>query len=553
LLYVRSIYSVSVNNGADLVCFGIENFTAFNDSTIDPLTMYVYDSVKMLETEIDFLIQLRNKALNESISRVFSNMIINDEIHIPPLTTGDIYFDPGISDLDYLFKGDRNTGHIFDILNFNAGYDDFVFVGLWNKEGLIFCGSSNELSMSSFALNQCHDPVFRGATFPSDAPPPIIVPLSSSLKSFLIAISAISITASFVSFILVIVFRNRKVIRNAQPLSMLLIAFGCILGGLVIALSSIEPSIPVCSALNWFYSLAFVFVFSTILLKMQRIDKIVNNHSLKRIKVTNIGLLQSVSVNVIIISILCMLTDIFGSQKDIYESSEMHNQVYLKGKCSIEGIAVFSYLNLAYNIGIAAACAIYLWKIRDVPASVNETDSIIKVFSSSILIIIATIILIEFVGFDPVYDRLVVGLSFFLLIQVSLNSLLIPKFIVIFQEFRKSQVIVDAKYVKGTKTLESVGEDEDAYHKALEEIGQVDTIEEKIKLCYHNINLWKLVIVKVFDDQDDSTTKKNSATASGKGESKIKSGIESENLAGSRHSGVPNSNNDVVQDSNLII
>jgi hypothetical protein len=219
-----------------------------------------------------------------------------------------------------------------------------------------------------------------------------------------------------------------------------------------------------------------------------------------------------------------MLTNILGDQKVIYESTEKHNQVYLKGICSIEGITAFSYLNLAYNTGIAVACVVYLWKIRDVPASVNETDSIVNVFVASSFIIVGTIVLVEAVGLDPIYDRIVIGLSFFLLVQVSLDSLFLPKFLELFRDYRRSQAIVDAKYVKGNKNLGNYEED-DSYLTALEAIGQFETIDDKIKHCYHVINLWKLVIVKIFDDQDDSTTKRNSAS----GVSKSKSVVNSEN------------------------
>jgi hypothetical protein len=497
------------------VCAGIEDFSLFNASTIDPLTLYVYDSVKMLKTKVGFLTHMRGSVANGSLSREFANKLINDEIQIPPLTTGQVYFDPGILDLDYLFKGDRNSGHIFDILNFNAALDDFVFVGIWEDQDVIMCGTVEESSMRSFARTNCHDVVFRGGTIPSDAPPPIIIPMSSSIKAFLLAIGAITVVCAVIAFGLVIRFQSEKVIRNGQPLGMLFIAFGCILGGIVVVLNALEPSVPLCAAISWLDSLAFVFVFSTILLKMQRVDRIVNNISLKRIKLTNTGLIQSLSVNVIIISVLCMLSNVLGDQKVIYGSTEDHNQVYLKGKCSVEGITAFSYLNLAYNAGIAVACMVYLWKIRNVPSSVNETDSIVNVFVASIFIIVVAIVLVEAVGLDPIYIRLVVGLTFFLLVQISLQNLFLSKFLELFQDYWKSKAIADAKYVKGNKKLGNFEED-NVYLKALEAIGEFESTDEKIKHCYHVINLWKLVIMKVFDDQDDSTTKKNTMSEVGK-------------------------------------
>jgi hypothetical protein len=46
---------------------------------------------------------------------------------------------------------------------------------------------------------------------------------------------------------------------------------------------------------------------------------------------------------------------------------------------------------------------------------------------------------------------------------------------------------------------------------ALRELDKIDSIESKIKYCHHTIDIWKLAIIKIFNDQDKSTTQSKSS------------------------------------------
>ena len=46
---------------------------------------------------------------------------------------------------------------------------------------------------------------------------------------------------------------------------------------------------------------------------------------------------------------------------------------------------------------------------------------------------------------------------------------------------------------------------------ALSELDKIDSIENKIKYCHHTIDIWKLAIIKIFNDQDKSTTQSKSS------------------------------------------
>ena len=41
--YTRSYYSVPINDNTDTVCVGIDSFASFDENSIDPYTLYVYD------------------------------------------------------------------------------------------------------------------------------------------------------------------------------------------------------------------------------------------------------------------------------------------------------------------------------------------------------------------------------------------------------------------------------------------------------------------------------------------------------------------------------
>lgn len=57
---------------------------------------------------------------------------------------------------------------------------------------------------------------------------------------------------------------------------MMLIMLGAYFAVVVIFLLSLEPTAEICAALVWLENLSFIFTFATILVKMWRIDRLVN-------------------------------------------------------------------------------------------------------------------------------------------------------------------------------------------------------------------------------------------------------------------------------------
>ena len=115
---------------------------------------------------------------------------IDGKLNVQPLLTGKISFHPGLPDENYLFRGDRISGHIYDLLNFNeeAFYngiaDPFLFVGIWKDSGLLLCGQDND-KMNAKSASRCNMPIYRGGSqeVPKDSPPAVILHMDHSIKN----------------------------------------------------------------------------------------------------------------------------------------------------------------------------------------------------------------------------------------------------------------------------------------------------------------------------------------------------------------------------------
>ena len=88
-----------------------------------------------------------------------------------------------------MFRGDRISGHIYDLLNFNeeAFYsgiaDPFLFVGIWKDTGLLLCGRDND-KMNAKSASKCNMPIYRGGSqVPKDSPPAIILHMDNAIKN----------------------------------------------------------------------------------------------------------------------------------------------------------------------------------------------------------------------------------------------------------------------------------------------------------------------------------------------------------------------------------
>lgn len=108
---------------------------------------------------------------------------------------------------------------------------------------------------------------------------------------------------------------------------------------------------------------------------MWRLDKIMNSKGIKRVKITHIDFLKVGLVHVVLNIVFLLIAASAGNDRVEYDHHEEYNQEYLKPKCGLPRSHVsvaFYTCNKIYNLLILLGCIYYLWRIRDVPSSVNE-------------------------------------------------------------------------------------------------------------------------------------------------------------------------------------
>ena len=108
---------------------------------------------------------------------------------------------------------------------------------------------------------------------------------------------------------------------------------------------------------------------------MWRLDKIMNSRGLKRVKITHIDFLKIGLVHVALNIFFLVVAISTGNDRIAHDHHEEYNQEYLKPRCGLSSTmvsVVFYTCNKIYNLLILLGCIYYLWRIRDVPSSVNE-------------------------------------------------------------------------------------------------------------------------------------------------------------------------------------
>lgn len=120
-------------------------------------------------------------------------------------------------------------------------------------------------------------------------------------------------------------------------------------GGFIGAARVITGQLPVshgsCSLNTWFGHLAFWLIYCTMLCKTWRVHKIVNNRTLKRIKISENFILVSMAVAIIFVIIYLALLEgisIFSGEKVTSLYSE-GLQTYSENRCERKVIGELSY------------------------------------------------------------------------------------------------------------------------------------------------------------------------------------------------------------------
>ncbi|KAN0029109.1 hypothetical protein ACTFIV_010982 [Dictyostelium citrinum] len=230
-----------------------------------------------------------------------------------------------------------------------------------------------------FAGNWINDTQFRANTkiLPSEGGATVIyyglytIPIEfidypESLKIGVTVVAGFCIFLCVISMILVIIFKEAKVIKSSSPIFCLLILFGCIVifvGCIMFARSPTDGS---CRSRVWLLSLGYTIFLGNLLVKNWRIWLLFDNPKLKKRAITNWKLYPWVSgiviIDIVILAIWQALGEIMAESRTGIDSLSKYE--YRNVCASSDQGSIALYLLLVFHGLILLVACFISFKIK---------------------------------------------------------------------------------------------------------------------------------------------------------------------------------------------
>jgi 7 transmembrane sweet-taste receptor of 3 GCPR/Receptor family ligand binding region len=336
--------SIAFRETAAKFCLGFKSFETFdqNGSNIDATIMYTYDSVLTYLLTADVLM---NRGIPLSAPALFETM---QATFFTQLVTGNAFFISG--------RGTRVVGNVLKLVNYQPASavneystGSLAFVGEYtDSTGWLLCGSEGESSMLPYSQSLCNTPLYRNIPVTAsarDAPTPITLGLPLKFRILLMVFASFGLCTLAVWGSFIFIYWKSKQIRVAQPKLMSFLLLGGAFGLIKVMLSAGETTQASCITQLWFSHYSFRLIFRTLLLKLWRIDKVVNASSFKRIIVSENQVLLYLLLDIVLVTILLLIPITAISYNSVgmvgYVSTSHNNQTTLYVECQVRHVIPF--------------------------------------------------------------------------------------------------------------------------------------------------------------------------------------------------------------------
>lgn len=363
-------------------CSGLR-FSAFrsNDSNSDGLnnmyqfTPHAYDAVYALAQGIQRILAVHGR--DDISGDLLHSTFIND-IYFHG-ATGLVKFYEGMSNFLYYAMGGREVGHTYLMYNFNEDVydasnrtDGIALVATWSLEsgGVTMCSEDIDLVRGGNCVSGFSYRTVDNSPC-SDMPPDIYVELSVHVRRAMTAMGSIVVTMVAIFFILIFRYRRSRLIKASQPSMIYIIHLGCLFGGMRTIVGGMLVNDASCTAAFWTGHLAFGLTFSSLLVKTWRVHRVVNNKSLKRVKITGNTITGITCTVIFCLCCYLLITTVVGKPHLSYLSSEFSNQITRNAICSFTypefstALYAVEALSLVYG---ARLCYV----TKNAPDAINE-------------------------------------------------------------------------------------------------------------------------------------------------------------------------------------
>ena len=328
--------------------------------------------------------------------------------------TGYVKFYEGMADFGYYARGDREVGHHYRVLNFHPDVfasnnsHGLVLTGIWSVEdGVVW-------QDSVFAVKEpMYTPVFntKNGMPARDHDPDTLHTVSTAARGFLYAMAALSLAVNIFFLYIVFKFEHSKLIKASQPGMLYLI----LLGGIFTAGRVINGALDItdgsCISGLWLGHIGFILGFGSLFVKTWRVDRIVNNKTMKRVTILESYVLKLVGGIVAFTTVYLIILSTVGQPHKVEILEYAHNHLDIRLKCGFSHSIIHTILFV-----LEALLVIYgmnlCWATKDVPDAINESKQIAAAMTFLTMLAILVFPIIFLLGMNPEINIVVASLAF---------------------------------------------------------------------------------------------------------------------------------------------
>jgi Receptor family ligand binding region/7 transmembrane sweet-taste receptor of 3 GCPR len=373
----RHLYiSKAVGGVGQSECSGLV-YSSFlpNGTNMYPFTPHAYDAVYALAQAIQQILLVGGKnTINGDLlhSRLINDIGFNG-------ASGKIKFKNALSENLFYTLGDREVGHTYLLYNFNEAIydtsrsqDGLVLVAKWSLEsgGVASCTSDSQLVKGG---NCVAGFTYRNVdNLPcSDTPPAIIVDLPGAIELFLVFMGSAVLLVVTISFCIMLKYSRSRLIKASQPSMIYIIHLGCFLGGVRTIIGGMRYSDSSCRLAFYTGHLTLCVTYLPLLAKIWRLQKVFNNKSLKRLKLSWRLVIASTVAIIFLFAGYLAVAMVVGQPHKSFVTVEEYNQVTNTLNCSynVPGFQISLYtlelLGIVYSM-------VLINKIKDIPDPLDD-------------------------------------------------------------------------------------------------------------------------------------------------------------------------------------
>eukprot|EP01041_Mallomonas_annulata_P001195 gene1195-2323_t len=355
-----------------LVCAGIDfKALAKDGSDIDNSALFAYDATIALAHalhEVFYVDQVQNITGDILRDAIVYNVTFNG-------LSGHVTFNTGGPGFEKYGLGDRLGGNDFVVYNFDPrAYHALVDygAGAWFEVG-VYTSKKTFVPCDMRTDSKCSDWVFntKDNSSPVDEAPVEEVQMDTMTRAGLQVGGAIALAMVVIYAIIIKLCEDTRLIKASQPVMMRIVLLGAALACIRVLLATVDITNSICIAGKWLGHLSFGLVFGALVMKIWRVDAVVNS-GFRKVKITA----RQVELMLLgCLGLFCayLTADTLYSQPHMSydESFNGHTNIRLM-KCTNTNqtmTVVLYVIEAALLVAGARLC----WSTKDVPDAINDS------------------------------------------------------------------------------------------------------------------------------------------------------------------------------------